>query len=552
MKIFSVAQMAAAEKAADAAGHSYHQMMELAGHGVAAAIMEKYDVVNKRFIILIGPGNNGGDGLVAGRYLVKAGAKVIFYLFKKRDPKEDVNFKKIQDLGIETLIADFDQRYRVLRLRLNGCDFVIDALLGTGVSRPIIGELNSLLRQVKAGLDERARLMRQEAEQAAGRAEWPSLTHVNPQLSAEVAQRPQVIAVDCPSGLNCDTGELDPVTLTADLTVTFAGPKLGHFRFPGAAACGEIVVTDIGINPQLPAVKDIMVRLATKQLVHSYLPERPLNGHKGTFGRDLIAAGSYEYRGAPALSGRAAFRAGAGLVAIATPEVVRLTCVDQLPEATYPPIETAEHLDDTAAQYLLDQLDSYKSVLIGPGLGDTEAFLMKFLSNLPAEAPPTVIDADGLNLLAQREDWPHLLRNNMVLTPHPGEMARLCNTPLNDLKEMDRVTLAQEKAAAWGCVLVLKGAYTIVAAPPNRANADSRCVLIPFANPALGTAGSGDVLAGMIVSFLGQGLQPFEAAVVGAYTHAIAGELVRQKLGDAGVLASDICEAIPHALTLLK
>lgn len=552
MKIFSVAQMAAAEKAADAAGHSYHQMMEMAGHGVAAAIMEKYDVVNKRFIILIGPGNNGGDGLVAGRYLVEAGAKVIFYLFKKREPENDINFKKIQEMGIETLIADFDQRFRVLRLRLNGCDFVIDALLGTGVSRPITGELSSLLRQVKAGLDERAQLMHQEAAQTTGRANWPMLTHVNPELNKQIVQRPQVVAVDCPSGLNCDTGELDPVALTADLTVTFAGPKLGHFRFPGAAACGEIVITDIGIDPHLPAVNDIMVTLATKQLIHTYLPARPLDGHKGTFGRDLIAAGSYEYRGAPVLSGRAAFRAGAGLVALATPEIVRQTCVDQLPEATYPPVDTAAHLDDTAAQYLLDQLDIYKSVLIGPGLGDAEAFLMKFLSNLPPEAPPTVIDADGLNLLAQREDWPHLLRPNMVLTPHPGEMARLCNIPLSELKEMDRVTLAQEKAAAWGCVLVLKGAYTVVTAPPNRANADSRCVLIPFANPALGTAGSGDVLAGMIVAFLGQGLQPFEAAVVGAYTHAVAGELARQKLGEAGVMASDICEAIPHALTLLK
>ncbi|MCB0037533.1 MAG: NAD(P)H-hydrate dehydratase [Anaerolineales bacterium] len=552
MKIFSVAQMAAAEKAADAAGHSYHHMMEIAGHGVAAAIMEKYDVVNKRFIILVGPGNNGGDGLVAGRYLVEAGAKVIFYLFKKRDPEHDINFKKIQEMGIETLIADFDQRSRVLRLRLNGCDFVIDALLGTGVSRPITGELNSLLRQVKAGLDERAQLMGHEAAQAAGRANWPALTHVNPELNTQIEQRPQVVAVDCPSGLNCDTGELDPVALTADLTVTFAGPKFGHFRFPGAAACGEIVITDIGIDPKLPAVNDIMVTLATKQLIHTYLPARPLDGHKGTFGRDLIAAGSYEYRGAPVLSGRAAFRAGAGLVALATPEIVRQTCVDQLPEATYPPIDTAELLDDTAAQYLLDQLDMYKSVLIGPGLGDAEAFLMKFLSTLPHEAPPTVIDADGLNLLAQREDWPHLLRPNTVLTPHPGEMARLCNIPLSQLKEMNRVTLAQEKAAAWGCVLVLKGAYTVVAAPPNRANADSRCVLIPFANPALGTAGSGDVLAGMIVAFLGQGLQPFEAAVVGAYTHAVAGELARQKLGEAGVMASDICEAIPHALTLLK
>lgn len=555
MKVFSVAQIAAAEKEADAAGQSYQQMMEQAGHGVAAAIQQRYPVDGKQFVILVGPGNNGGDGLVAGRYLAKAGAKVVFYLLKERDPETDPNFKKVQEMGLDVLLADFDQRHRVLRLRLNGCDFVIDALLGTGVSRPLGGELARVLRQVHAGLEERAELIAREAAQAAGQEGWPSFISIRPSLeyaSQAGRQRPHVIAVDCPSGLNCDSGAVDVLTLPADLTVTFAGPKLGHFRFPGASLCGELVVVDIGIEPQLAAVKAISVQIATPEMVRPLLPERPLDGHKGTFGRDLIAAGSDEYRGAPVLSARGAFRAGAGLVAIATPTVVRQTAVTQLPEAVYPPLEAAEELDDTAAQYLLEHLAQYQAVLMGPGLGEAEAFLLKFLAGLPDDAPPMVIDADGLNLLAQREDWPYFVQPNMILTPHPGEMARLCNVPLADLKEEDRVALVQEKAAVWGCIVVLKGAYTVIAAPPEKEGDLGRCMLIPFANPVLGTAGSGDVLGGVIVSLLGQKVGAFEAAVAGTYIHGLAGELVKQQLGDAGALASDICEAIPHALKVLK
>lgn len=533
MNIYTIAEIKAAEKAADDAGHSYAEMMERAGRGVAEAIQQTYGTAAKRILILVGPGNNGGDGLVAGRYLAEMGAKVLFYLTHPREAETDINFARVQAMGLESILADYDQRHRVLRLRLNGCDMVVDALLGTGVSRPITAELATLLRQVRGGLHERAGLMAQQ--QAA------VLHPINQPPPAP--PRPLVVAVDCPSGLNCDTGALDPLALPADLTVTFAGPRPGHLLFPGAAACGRLIVADIG----LPNPPSLPTQLATAATMRTWLPRRPLDGHKGTFGRVLIAAGSHEYRGAPVLCALGAFRAGAGLVAVATPELVRASAVAQLPEAIYPPLATTEYLDNTAAATLLETLGQYRALLVGPGLGsEAEPFVMYLLAGLPTAEkggnPPIVLDADALNLLAQRADWPHLLEPNMILTPHMGEMARLCGLELPEITAHNRLELAREKAQAWGCIILLKGAYTVVANPSGEV------VVLPFANPALATAGSGDVLSGVIVALLGQGVAPFAAAVLGAYLHGLAGQSAVQNIGRVGLLARDIAQHIPQAI----
>lgn len=542
MKVFSVAEMIAAEKEADAAGHSYAAMMEAAGWGTAAAIQAQYEVESLRILVLVGPGNNGGDGLVAGRFLAEAGAKVVFYLFTERNPKTDSNFAAVQAAGLDVLTAAFDPRFRVLRLRLNGCDMVIDALLGTGVSRPISGELAKLMRQVQAGLEERADILRQQANTLTR-----SQTYLPPTPELTLTPTPIVVAVDCPSGLNCDTGTLDPLALTADLTVTFAGPKQGHFKFPGAAACGQLVVVDIGIDPQLPAVAGIKTEVATQTAMRAWLPARPADGHKGTFGRVLIAAGSAEYRGAPVLAGLGAFRAGAGLVAIATPEIVRASAVTSLPEATFPPLAAVETLAEKSADMLLPTLSRYRALLVGPGLGNAAPFLTRLLAGLAStEAPPVVIDADGLNLLAEREDWPLLLPPAAVITPHPGEMARLLDITTDELLARDRVEVAREQAATWGCVVLLKGAFTVVAHP------EGQVLILPFANPILGTAGSGDVLSGVIATLLAQGLPPFESAVLAGYLHGLAGSLLAQEMGKGGALASEIATYVAYALDLLR
>jgi hydroxyethylthiazole kinase-like uncharacterized protein yjeF len=551
IKIYTVAEMVAAEKAADAAGHAYAQMMESAGRLVAEAVQQRHDVAERQVLVLVGPGNNGGDGLVAGRYLAEAGAVVAFYLLKPRDMADDENLARVEEMGLEVLLADYDQRYRVLRHRLRVTDILIDALLGTGVTRPIEGQLAALLEQVGAAVAEKRRAAAPGRPPLLSVATPPTAPDDTPAWDDERPRRPIVVAVDCPSGLNCDSGALDPLAVAADLTVTFAGPKRGHFRFPGAAACGELVVADIDIDPQLPAIRGVALELATAELARALLPSRPPDGHKGTFGTALIAAGSIRYWGAPALAARGAFRGGAGLVTLAVPQRLRPALAGQFPEATYPAITDTDTLGVATANLLLGSLASYGALLVGPGLGEAASFMTALLDGLrsPADggllsddvtAPPLIVDADGLNLLAQMPNWPTRLPPNTILTPHPGEMARLVGRPLSAVRDEERVALARESAAAWGHVVLLKGAYTVIAAPGGQAT------LLPFANPLLAVAGSGDVLGGIIVSLLAQGVKPYEAAVLGGYLHGAAGQLAADYWGNAGLLASELADWVSH------
>ncbi len=557
IKIYTVAEMVAAEKAADAAGHSYAQMMETAGRRVADAVQQRHDVAERQVLVLVGPGNNGGDGLVAGRYLAEAGAVVAFYLVKPRDVADDDNLARVEEMGLEVLLADYDQRFRVLRHRLRVTDIVIDALLGTGVTRPIEGQPAAILEQVGAAIAEKRRAAAPGQPSLLSVAAPPVAPEDAQAWEEERPQRPVVVAVDCPSGLNCDTGALDPLALSADLTVTFAGPKRGHFRFPGAAACGELVVADIDIDPQLPAVSGVALELATADLARALLPRRPRDGHKGTFGTALIAAGSIRYWGAPALAARGAFRGGAGLVTLAVPQRLRPALAGQFPEATYPSITDTDTLGVATANLLLGSLAAYGAMLVGPGLGEATSFIGALLDGLrnPADggslsdgatAPPLIVDADGLNLLAALPDWPSRLPPNTILTPHPGEMARLVGRPLSAVRDEERVELARRCAAEWGHVVLLKGAYTVVAAPPDSVSSGGRATLLPFANPLLAVGGSGDVLGGIIVGLLAQGVRPYEAAVLGGYLHGAAGQLAADYWGDAGLLASELADWVSH------
>ena len=518
MKIFSVSEMIETERVADMAGHTYDTMMEIAGLRVAQAIMSRFAIQDKAILVLVGAGNNGGDALVAGRYLHEAGAKVVFYCTKNR-PTDDPNLYQVEQLKIPVLWATHDMQFRVLRMRLTAVDIIVDGVFGTGFSRPMSGTIAQFLRQVRAGIAERTKILTTEKLEQNGN--YLGLAPLVPTFpTTSVAQpsemHPYVVAIDCPSGLNCDTGRFDPLTIPADLTISFAGAKQGHLLYPGASICGELLIADIGIDPQYTT--EIMAELVTPEAARQLLPQRPLHGHKGTFGRILIAAGSAEYHGAPILSGRGAFRTGAGLVAMALPQVVRQTAVSLLPEAIFPQISAELMLDHTAEQELVPTLDQYKAILLGPGIGQAESFVLSFLAHLidMDQSHGIVLDADALNVLANRDDWPHLVNENMILTPHPGEMARLMDIPLSELKEMNRIVIAQTQAKRWGCVLILKGAHTVIAAP------DGSCQVLPFANPLLGTAGSGDVLAGSIAALLGQGVAPYQAAVLGAYLHAVS------------------------------
>ena len=546
MRILSISETRTLEAMADAAGHSFARMMELAGQSVARIIESRTPEGDKRILVLIGPGNNGGDGLVAARRLREFGANVTAYLTRARDPERDAVFRQAQASGVTIVTAQDDAQGEVLRRLASDADVIVDALLGIGATPPLRGTIASVLQRVKDALSQTQR---------------ESAVTLN-RVPAPPPSRPLIVAVDGPSSLDFETGEIDALALKADLTVTFATPKWGHFRFPGAEYTGELIVADIGI-PKSVELPGGGTRVATPALIRRWLPPRPLNAHKGTFGKALIVAGSVNYTGAAALAASAAVRTGAGLVTLAIPSVLHAAVVPVVPEATYLLLShTLGVLDTRAAAVLKETVPQYSALLIGPGLShapETAAFLQRFLgptrgkrntgfvpSTSPSgpEAkvtlPPLVIDADGLNILGETPDWPQVLPPETILTPHPGEMARLTGKTTADI-QTDRLAVACKYAAAWGHIVVLKGAFTVIAAP------DGECVLLPFANPALGSAGTGDVLAGAIVALRAQGLDAFEAAVCGAYLHGLAGEIVREQRGTLGLAAGDVAVALAEA-----
>ncbi len=554
LKIVTTEEMRRIEQAADAGGLTFDRMMENAGRAVAEAIDEWIGAEDATVLVLAGPGNNGGDGLVAARYLADMGADVALYVWK-RETQGDMNWEQAQARDIPvTWLAD-DADLQKLGALLAEADVVVDALLGTGAARPIEGELKRLLDAARVAIDQRRR-------PADGRLVAPAegITEADP---------PVVVALDVPSGLNSDTGDLDPAALPADLTATLAAVKRGHVLFPGAGAVGKLVVGDIGIPPNLLA--DITLEMATPAQIANLLPARPTGAHKGTFGRALVVAGSVNYTGAAALAGVSATRVGTGLVTLALPQPLYPIVAARLTEATYLLLpHDMGVLAPGAVKVLSEKLGDYDALLLGPGLGQEEP-TVEFMDELfggqeaahrrhlgfvyqdnggaqesrGTTLPSLVVDADGLNLLAKREQWWQRLPAGTILTPHPGEMARLIGCETKEV-QADRLGCATQMAAKWGHVVVLKGAHTVVAAP------DGRVTVLPFANPAMATAGSGDVLAGAIVGMRAQGLASFEAALAGAYLHGLAGELARESLGDAGVVAGDMAAMLPLAIQRLR
>jgi len=550
MRVLSVSEMRALETTTDMAGHSYAQMMEMAGKGVALAVLQRMTVKGRQILVLVGPGNNGGDGLVAARLLQNAGATVTAYLVRPRDAEKDANLRLAAEAGVQILVEKSTAKRQELEHCVGQCHVLIDALVGTGTTLPLRGVLADVLVKVRESLS------------AASRR---PLTLLNAVPISE-SPRPLIVAVDGPSGLDFDTGAVDQRTLKAHVTVTFAAPKWGHFSFPGAEYVGELVVADIGI-PEGIEVPDNRAEVAIPALIRSWLPVRPLNAHKGTFGKALIVAGSVNYTGAAALAARAAVRAGAGLVTLAAPNLLHSALAPIVPEATYLLLpHSLGVLDAPAVPVLLEKLAEYSALLVGPGLGhtpETTAFVRGLLGLTPRKRsagflaegktpapsehtlPPLVADADCLNILSEIPDWHTLLPPGSILTPHPGEMARLTQLSTEEIQS-HRLDIARKYACEWGHVVVLKGAFTLIAAP------NGETVLLPFANPGLSSAGVGDVLAGCIVGLRAQGLEAFAAAVTGAYLHGLAGELVRQSAGISGIAAGDLARALPDARRRLE
>lgn len=505
------------ERRAAEIGLPSNVLMENAGLVIAQNVKGWLgNVVQQQILVLVGPGNNGGDGLVAARHLHDWGARVHIHLCSERS-YDDANYVIVRERGIPCTITSEDQDLSNLDSILSSSDVVIDALFGTGKLRPLEGAV----KQILARLSQVKELM-------------PAI---------------KVIALDLPSGVDADTGTADPSCVAADLTITLAYPKLGLFSFPGRDLVGQLVVGDIGIPPHL--VEDIANELITDDYVKKMLPQRPRSAHKGTFGRVLVCAGSLNYIGAAYLACEGAVRVGAGLVTLAVARSLQPILAAKLTEVTYAPLPESEpgFIDSQAYEVLHEWLSGYDVLLIGCGLSQHPS-VMDFVRNSLLEMPPSlspalVIDADALNALAQIQGWWQRLNQNAILTPHPGEMARLSGLTVDEI-EQERLMVAGEKAALWGKTVVLKGAHTVVASPSGEAK------ISPIANPGLASAGTGDVLAGTIAGLMSQGLTPFAASSCGVYLHGAAGESVGAELGDAGMVASDLLPALPKVIKKIK
>ena len=517
MKIVTAAQMTAVEQASELAGVSTDVLMENAGLAVAQGARDLVGAAGVRVMVLVGPGNNGADGLVAARHLRRWGAEVTCFVVAGRpdtDPKMDLAL----EYGVRVIDAIGAEPFERM---LSRSALVIDALLGTGSSRPLGGQVQEAMF---------------------------GLANVR---SAQ--EHPRLLALDLPTGLNADTGEVDFSAVPCDVTFALAYPKVGLLNFPGAEHAGELRVLDIGVPPGLKEESEIQLELLEGSWVAEHLPKRPLDSHKGTFGHVLVVAGSRNYVGAAYLASQASVRAGAGLTTLATPECVYPIAAAKSTEPIHLPLLDDEEgrVSAQAAQGLHDGSRRYTNIVVGCGLGLSDG-TVKFVEELlfsPESSGltelPVLVDADGLNNLVRIKDWPERRRGPMTLTPHPGEMATL--TGLSTLEvQADRVAVAREYAARWHVTLVLKGANTVIAQP------DGTVRVAAFANPGMASGGTGDILSGIIGGLMAQGLAPAVAASCGVYLHGEAGREIVSRLGNTGLAASDLLPEIPVAIRRLR
>jgi hydroxyethylthiazole kinase-like uncharacterized protein yjeF len=517
MKVVTAEQMREIDRSAASIGLTTEALMENAGRAVAEETKKLIgSVMGKHILVIIGPGNNGGDGLVAGRYLDDWGAEVSLYLCSQR-LASDKNLVLAQEHDIVVVQADQDKDFARLESFLGSSELVIDAVFGTGRSRAVDGVFKEVLTRVIK--------------------------------SKQVNSKLLVISVDMPSGLDSDTGAVDPSCIYADATVTLGYPKPGLYSFPGAGRAGEVIIADIGIPPSL--AENIPTELITEDWVKAVLPGRPLGANKGSFGKVLVVAGSINYIGAAYLACMGAARVGAGLITLSTASSLQPVLATKLTEVTYallPEIE-AGIIASEAGSVLKELLPGYEVLLMGCGLGQ-KAQVVEFIKSAlfglaQSSSPALVLDADALNTLAQLPNWWQKLNQDAILTPHPGEMARLVGVSVEEVQKQ-RLEMARKAAMEWRKVVVLKGAYTVVAA------SDGRARISQTANPGLASAGTGDVLTGAIAGLVAQGLSLFDAAACGVYLHSEAGEAVRQEMGDAGMLASDLLPVLPKVIMRLK
>ena len=485
-------------------------LMERAGEGIVRHLERHYGPARgKTITILCGKGNNGGDGLVVARLLHRRRARIhVVLLTPITDLSRDAAtmYRRLVRVSGRSAIMRFRSAEQARPL-LASSDILVDALLGTGLSSVVTGAYREAIELINS------------------------------------AGKP-VIAIDIPSGLHADSGAILGRAIRATMTIACGLPKLGLYVDAGIDQAGAIHVVDIGIPSTYVEAIESRTLLLTSDSAFQSLPIRVPSSHKGTFGHAGIIAGSVGKTGAAALAARAALRVGAGLVTVATPNSVNDVLEVKVLEAmTMPLPETkARTLPRAGLDRVVAFIQARTAIAVGPGLSthpETVELVQSLMKHLDR---PSVLDADALNALAGRASLLTECKTPPILTPHPGEMARLEVDATTQSVNADRIGTARRFARERGVFVVLKGARTVIARP------DGLVAICPTGNPGMATAGTGDVLTGMIVGLLAQKVPAWEAACAATYFHGSAGDLAAQQLGQPGMLASDLIAQIPYAL----
>jgi len=497
MQIATTSQIREIERRAAAAGLSAERLMENAGTA-AARYIRTVTGTPMEAVVLCGAGNNGGDGFVIARKLRENGYTVTVILTDgkpKTATAQDAYAKMIADIPRIDL---FEEPYRAAAT-VSAASLVIDAVYGIGFR----GELPATVAQ----------------------------------LFLQVKPQALTFAVDIPSGLLCDSGEYDAHTFHAKYTLTFIAAKPALTMFRNVTFCGKVEVLPIGIEE-----KDVTAVLETDLLhekdIKPLFSPRAADSHKGTYGHLLMVCGSFGMAGAAVLAAKAALRSGVGLLTVALPRSIYPIVSAAVPEAVFLPLDETEDgvLARTALKPLLAALQGKDALLIGCGMGKGETVELLVCELLQNVNCPTVLDADGLNAVAQHIDILKTVAAPLILTPHPGEMARLCRCSVDTI-QTDRKRVARDFANAYGVTIALKGHRTVITdGDTSRVNSTG--------NPGMATGGSGDVLAGMIASFTAQGMKPFDATVSGVFLHGKAGDKAAQKHSQHAMLPSDLIEEL--------
>lgn len=504
MRFFTGQQVRTAEENAVSMGMSWLRLMENAGAAAGRVIREHFTVQGKKAVVVCGQGNNGGDGYVVARKLHESGASVTIIRATGKPLTENALEMSNRAVDLSIRMIDYAENQSEAALIISKADIIIDALFGTGfhgVPTGFSGELIEFMNAAKG----------------------------------------KTISLDLPSGTTCDTGKVEGAAVEADITVGFTALKPCHVIYPAADFCGQVITVTIGMPDEATAGINTTMHSMDLEDVKPLMNKRNRNSNKGDYGKALLICGSYGMAGAAAISAEAAIRTGVGLAQLAVPKSIYPIIAGRLSEPVYFPLDqTAEGtLSLSCLPILKNKLSGCTAALIGCGLSagmDIEQIVTELL--LSANCP-LVLDADGINALNGRIDIIKQVKAPLVLTPHPGEMARLLNISIGEV-EANRVDLAKSFAIENRIVLLLKGAHTIVACP------DGQVYVNLTGNPGLATAGSGDMLAGMIVSLLAQGVPADKAAAMAAWLHGTAGDRAASKKSQRAITPTDMLSELPY------